>query len=61
MSEQQPERSVAAAEDGAAQQEYPATAADALQRGQESYESTRQRQVDEGDPEPRARNGGGPV
>jgi len=49
VSEQEPERSVAAAEDGATQQEYPATAADALRRGQESYESTRQSQVDDDD------------
>lgn len=59
MSEQEPERSVAAAEDGATQQEYPATAADALQRGQESYESTRQSQVD--DDEPRTDEAAGPV
>lgn len=50
MSEQEPERSAAAAEDGATQQEYPATAADALRRGQESYESTRQSQVDDDEP-----------
>ena len=62
MSEQQPERSVAAAEDAATQQEYPGTAADALARGQESYESTRQRQVDEGEVDPRAGEGGsGPL